>query len=80
MAKVLLSGVINTLSPGAQAFTLSPKIKSDSLVPALSLKLPAIEALLLELLLALCPDLKEYPHAEATLIDLQAKIWELLGR
>ncbi|KAF9189011.1 hypothetical protein BGZ51_000187 [Haplosporangium sp. Z 767] len=79
-ARVLLSGIINTLSPGAGSFTLSPKIKSQSLVPSLSQKLPAIEVLLSELLLALCPDLNEDPHAEATLVDLQAKIWELLGR
>ncbi|KAG0247102.1 hypothetical protein BG011_002001, partial [Mortierella polycephala] len=79
-ALVLLSGIINTLSPGAGSFTLSPKIKSQSLVPSLSQKLPAIEVLLSELLLALCPDLNEDPHAEATLVDLQAEIWELLGR
>ncbi|KAG0233667.1 hypothetical protein BGW41_001419, partial [Actinomortierella wolfii] len=77
---VLLSGIINTLSPGAQTFTLSPKIKSQSLIPSLSVKLPAVETLLSELLLALCPGISEDPHAEATLIGLQAKIWELLFR
>ncbi|KAF9115716.1 hypothetical protein BGW39_002972 [Mortierella sp. 14UC] len=76
---VLLSGIINTLSPGVQAFTLSPKIKSESLVPSLSSRLPTIESLLSELLLALCPGLDKDPYAEATLTGLQVKVWELLG-
>ncbi|KAG0264778.1 hypothetical protein BGZ95_003526 [Linnemannia exigua] len=75
---VLLSGIINTLSR-VQAFTLSPKIKSESLVPSLSSRLPTIEALLSELLLVLCPGLDNDPYAEATLIGLQVKVWELLG-
>lgn len=76
---VLLSGIINTLSPGVQAFTLSPKIKSESLVPSLSSRLPTIESLLSELLLALCPGMDKDPYAEATLTGLQVKVWELLG-
>ncbi|KAF9417759.1 hypothetical protein BGZ94_009868 [Podila epigama] len=75
---VLLSGIINTLSPGSCAFTLSPEVKSQSLVPSLSQKLPVIENLMSELLSALCPGLDEDPYAESTLIGLQLKVMELL--
>ncbi|KAG9062689.1 hypothetical protein KI688_004995 [Linnemannia hyalina] len=62
-----------------KAFTLAPMIKSESLVPSLSLRLPAIEALLSELLLGLCPGLDKDLYAETMLTGLQAKIRELLG-
>ncbi|KAF8926227.1 hypothetical protein BGZ58_000088, partial [Dissophora ornata] len=64
----------------AHAFTLSLIIKSQTLVPSLSLRLPAIEALLSEPLSALCPGLEGDPHVEATLVGLQVKVFELLGQ
>ncbi|KAF9322655.1 hypothetical protein BG006_002169, partial [Podila minutissima] len=76
----VLSGIINTISPAAQGFTLSPMIKAESLMPSLSSRLPSIEALLAELLTALCPDLDNDPQAESTLVGLQVKVWELLAK
>lgn len=76
----VLSGIINTISPAAQEFTLYPMIKAESLVPSLSSKLPKIEVLLAELLTALCPDLDNDSQAEATLVGLQTKVWELLAK
>ncbi|KAG0010614.1 hypothetical protein BGZ82_003351, partial [Podila clonocystis] len=49
-------------------------------MPSLSSRLPSIEALLAELLTALCPDLDNDPQAESTLVGLQVKVWELLAK
>jgi hypothetical protein len=76
----VLSGIINTISPAAQGFTLSPRIKTESLVPSLSSRLPSVEALLGELLNALAPDQDNDSLAEITLVGLQVKVWELLAK
>lgn len=55
-------------------------IKAESLVSSLSSRLPRIEALLAELLTALCPDLDNDPQAESSLVGLQLKVWELLAK
>ncbi|KAF8943233.1 hypothetical protein BGZ47_005657 [Haplosporangium gracile] len=77
---VLLSGIINTLSPTAMGFTLSSTIKAMSLLPWLSQRMSRAEALLSELLLALCPGIEEDPYAEPNLLGLQLKVWELLSQ
>ncbi|KAG0225738.1 hypothetical protein BGW41_004577 [Actinomortierella wolfii] len=75
----VLSGIINTISPAGQEFTLSPRIKSESLVSSLTSRLPCVEVLLKELLNALSPNYDNDPHGEITLIGLQVKVWKLLA-
>ncbi|KAF9123772.1 hypothetical protein BGW39_008709 [Mortierella sp. 14UC] len=54
--------------------------KAVSLLPKLSQRMSRVEALLSELLLALCPGIEEDPYAEPNLLGLQLKVWELLSQ
>ncbi|KAG9070416.1 hypothetical protein KI688_009753 [Linnemannia hyalina] len=58
----------------------SSTIKFESLLPWLSPRMSTVEALLSDLLSALCPGIKEDPYAEPSLLDLQLKVWELLSQ
>ncbi|KAG0247680.1 hypothetical protein BG011_001088 [Mortierella polycephala] len=77
---VALSGIVNTLSPTAvQTFTIAPRIKSESVLPTLTERQPAITALMEDLLGALCPGIDTDPYTEPSLWGLQKRVWELLG-
>ncbi|KAF9546719.1 hypothetical protein EC957_009479 [Mortierella hygrophila] len=71
--------IINTISPAAQGFTISPMIKAESLVPSLSSRLPRIEALVAELLTVLCPDLDNDLQAEVTLVGQNLRVYQHTG-
>ncbi|KAF9416615.1 hypothetical protein BGZ76_004620 [Entomortierella beljakovae] len=78
-ALVILSGIINTLSPEAlETFTIAPTIKEQSLIPSLEVKHPLIEALIEDLLSALCPGISADPYAESNIWSLQTRVWNLL--
>ncbi|KAF9991679.1 hypothetical protein BGZ79_004138, partial [Entomortierella chlamydospora] len=78
---VALSGIVNTLLPVAlQTFTIASTVKSQSLLPELTQRQPAVEDLLRDLLSALCPGISEDPYTEPTLWGLQGRVWELLSQ
>ncbi|KAF9545153.1 hypothetical protein EC957_011223 [Mortierella hygrophila] len=78
---VLLSGIINTVSPNARRFSLSKKIMTESRLPELDPQSEThkiVKGLLAELLKALYPDLDKDRHCEPDFIQLQKKVWRLL--
>ncbi|KAF9345756.1 hypothetical protein BGX34_004508, partial [Mortierella sp. NVP85] len=80
-AMVLLSGIINTVSPNARQFSLSNQIMNESRLPVLDPQSEihkAVTDLLAELLKALCPDLDEDPYCDPDFVSLQKKVWQLL--
>ncbi|KAG9064563.1 hypothetical protein KI688_002821 [Linnemannia hyalina] len=78
---VLLSGIINTVSPNARQFSLSKEIMIESRLPELdpqSETHKAVKGLLAELLKALYPDLDKDRYCEPNFVQLQKKVWQLL--
>ncbi|KAF8926343.1 hypothetical protein BGZ47_002800 [Haplosporangium gracile] len=78
---VLLSGIINTISPNARQFSLSKKIMAESRLPELDPQSEihkVVKGLLAELLEALYPDLDKDRYCEPDFVQLQKKVWQLL--
>ncbi|KAF9899018.1 hypothetical protein EC991_009783 [Linnemannia zychae] len=80
---VLLSGIINTLSPDARRFRLSKKIMMESPLPALDPESQihtAVKDVLAALLKALYPSLDKDQYSEPDFVKLQEKIGELASK
>ncbi|KAF9176657.1 hypothetical protein BGZ51_009874, partial [Haplosporangium sp. Z 767] len=78
---VLLSGIINTVSPNARQFSLSKKIMAESRLSELdpqSETHKTVTGLLAELLEALYPELDKDRYCEPDFVQLQKKVWQLL--
>lgn len=79
--RVLLPGIINTVSPNARKFSLSKKIMAESRLPELdphSETHKTVKSLLAELLKVLYPDFDKDRCCEPDFVQLQKKVWQLL--
>ncbi|KAF9580570.1 hypothetical protein BGW38_002722 [Lunasporangiospora selenospora] len=79
---VLLSGIINTLSPDSRNFRLSRKIMMESFLPPLDPKsqtYTTINDVRATLLNALYPSLNIDQYCEPDFVNLQQKMWQLLS-
>ncbi|KAF9991380.1 hypothetical protein BGZ79_004597, partial [Entomortierella chlamydospora] len=77
---VLLSGIVNTVSPDViSKLSLAPVIKQESALPSFNVREESVKGILRDILLALCPEYDDDQYAIPLMANLQTWIWRELS-